>query len=71
MMTSHLNLQREECLNQLLRVLSFLKTCQSTELVFDPSNHVVGTTAFERSDWASSEFGYDLNEGAELLDNVM
>ena len=58
MMSSHLALPREGHLEQVLHIFAYLKKYHNTELVYDPSYPVVDENAFERRDWASSEFGH-------------
>ena len=38
--------------------VAYLKKYHNTELVYDPSDHVVDENDFKRRDWASSEFGH-------------
>ena len=63
MMSSHLALPREGHLEHVLHILAYLMKYHNTELVYDPSDPVVDENDFERSDWASSEFGHE--EGKE------
>ena len=70
MMSSHLALPREGHLNQVYHIFGYLKKYHNTELVFDPSDPVVDESAFERRDWASSEFGHLLEEKKELPPNM-
>ena len=58
MMSSHLALPREGHLEQVLHIFAYLKKYHITELVYDPCDPVVDESGFERSDWASSEFGH-------------
>ena len=58
MMSSHLALPREGHLEQVLHIFAYLKKYHNTELVYDPSDHVVDENDFERRDWASLEFGH-------------
>ena len=37
-------------------------THHDTEMVFDPTDPMIDHEAFERKDWASSEFGATLSE---------
>ena len=54
MMSSHLALPREGHLEQVLHIFAYLKKYHNTELVSDPSDHVVDENDFERRDSASS-----------------
>ena len=63
MMSSCLDLTREDDLNHLCRMLSYLKKLLNTGLLFDPSDPTVVTSKFERRDWTSSRSGYALSEG--------
>jgi hypothetical protein len=40
------------------QVFAYLKKYHNTEMVFDPSDPVVGESLFELHDWTSSEFGH-------------
>ena len=46
MMSSHLVLPRVGYLNQVHHIFGYLRKYHSTELVFDPSNHMVDENAF-------------------------
>ena len=70
MMSSHLELSRVGHLDQVYNIFAYLKKYHNTELVFDPSDHMVDESAFERKDWASSEFGHLLEEKKELPPNM-
>eukprot|EP00957_Ditylum_brightwellii_P003127 238242-Ditylum_brightwellii.AAC.1 len=48
MMSSHLAMPREV----------HMAEYHNTEIVFDPSNHVVDELTFEQRDWTSSEFDH-------------
>ena len=67
MISSHLALPREKDLNQMHHTLSYLKKYHNVELVLGPLNPAVGTSEFERRDYASNEFKHILNEGIEML----
>lgn len=43
-------------------MLSYLKKCHNTEMVFDLSDKMVQKVTCERKDWVSSEFGNLLEE---------
>ena len=58
MMSLHLALPREGHLEQVLCIFAYLKKYHNTELVYDPSDPVVGENDFKRRDWVSSEFGH-------------
>lgn len=68
-MSSCLALRREYNLNQICHTFSSIKKCHNDELVLNPSDPEVGTSEFERRDWAPSESGHVRNEGEELLAN--
>ena len=70
MMSSHLALPRVGHLNQVYHIFGYLRKYHNTELVFDPSDPMVDESAFERRDWASSEFGHLLEERKELPPNM-
>ena len=61
-MSSHLALPREGHLQQPLHVFACLKKYHNAEMVFDPSDPVIDHSKFAQHDWASSEFGAELNE---------
>ena len=65
MMSSHLALPRKGHMEQVMQIFGYLKKYHSEELVFDPSDPTINEQAFERRDWASSEFGHV--EGKEEL----
>ena len=69
-MSSHLALPRVGHLNQVYHIFGYLRKYHNTELVFDPSDPMVDESAFERRDWASSEFGHLLEERKELPPNM-
>ena len=69
-MNSNLALPRVGHLNQVHHVFGYLRKHHNTELVSDPSNTMVDKSAFERKDWASSEFGHLLEERKELSPNM-
>ena len=62
MMSSHLALPREGHLQQVLHIFRCLEKCRNTEMVFDPTDPLIDSEAFERRDWASSKFGATLSE---------
>ena len=62
MMSSHLALPREGHLEQVLHIFKYLEKYHNTEMVFDPADPEIDEGAFERKDWASSEFGATLSE---------
>ena len=68
MMSSHLALPREGHLHQVLHIFAYLKKYHNAELVFDPSDPDIDQSKFEKKDWASSEFGDELQE--QLPDNM-
>ncbi len=45
-------------MTQVLQIFSYLRKYHNTEMVFDPSDPVIGDARFERKDWTSSEFGH-------------
>ena len=65
LMSSCLALPREGHLEQVLHIFAHLKKYHNTEMVFDPSDPVIGEARFEAKDWASSKFGH--LEGREKL----
>ena len=58
MMLSHLALFCEGHLDQVLQIFGYLKKYHNTELVYDPSDPTINHAEFERSYWASLEFGH-------------
>eukprot|EP00957_Ditylum_brightwellii_P096152 7325688-Ditylum_brightwellii.AAC.1 len=58
MMSSHLAMPRERHMAEVLWIFAHLRKYHNTELVFDPSDHVMDELAFEQKDWTSSEFGH-------------
>ena len=70
-MSLHLDLPREEHLNHLCRVHTFLNKHHNAELALDLSDPAVDYIAFEQRDWTSSEFGYALNKKKELIASVL
>ena len=62
MMSSRLASPREGCLQQVLHIFSHLEKCHNTEMAFDATAPMIDHGAFERRDWASSEFGAMLSE---------
>ena len=58
MMSSDLALPREGHLEQCFQIFAYLKKYHNTELVYDPCDPIVDENDFERTDWASSEFGH-------------
>ena len=65
-MASHMALQREDYLNQLHHIISYLKKNHRTKLVFDPSIPSVETIEFECRLWVPSEFSHILKEVVEI-----
>jgi hypothetical protein len=57
MMSSHLALPRKGHLDQVYHMFGYLKKNHNSELVFDPSDPEIDMNAFEKADWASTEFG--------------
>ena len=70
MMSSNLALSMLGHLNQVYHIFGYLRKPHNTELVFDPSDHIVDQSEFERRDWASSKFGHLLEERKELPPNM-
>ena len=70
MMPSYLALPRVGHLNQAYHIFGYLRKHHNTKLVFDPSDHMVDESAFDKRDWASSEFGNFLEQRKELLPNT-
>ena len=70
MISSHLALLREDRLNPICRMFSYLKKHHNTELVIDPSDPAVDASEFERRHWTSIQFGYILQEGVELMSRM-
>ena len=66
MLYFHLVIPRVGNLNHVYHVFGYLRKHHNTELVFNPSDPMVDESAFERRDWASSEFGHLLEERKEL-----
>jgi hypothetical protein len=62
MLSSHLALPREGHLAQTFHIFSYLKKYHNTEMVFDPSDHVVDESMFDLKDWTSSAFGHVAGE---------
>ena len=62
MMSSHLALPRQGHLWEVLHIFAYLKKYHNTEMVYDPSDPVIDESLFEKKDWASSEFGSELQE---------
>ena len=58
MMSSHLSLPRQGHLSQVFRTFSYLKNVHSTGIVFDPSDHVIDHTIYDRNDRVFSEIGH-------------
>eukprot|EP00957_Ditylum_brightwellii_P203530 15335063-Ditylum_brightwellii.AAC.4 len=48
LMSSHLDMPREGHMAEVLGIFAHIRKCHSTELVFDPSDHVVDELAFEQ-----------------------
>lgn len=69
MMSSHAALPREEHLQQVLHIFSYLDKFNNTELVFNPSDPIIKETNFERKDLTCSEYGHV--EGEEVLPENM
>ena len=61
-MSSHLALPREGHLQQVSHIFSHLDKHSNTAIVFDPTDPMIDEEAFQRKDWASSEFGATLSE---------
>ena len=57
-MSSNMEIPREGHLEQLFHIFAHLKKYHNTEMVFDPSNTVIGESKFQIKYWASSEFGH-------------
>ena len=66
----HLDLSREEHLNKLHRMLSYLNKCHNTELAFDPSDSTMRSSKFKRIDMTPSEFSHVMKKGLELPASV-
>eukprot|EP00957_Ditylum_brightwellii_P099210 7556468-Ditylum_brightwellii.AAC.1 len=58
MMSIHQAMPREGHMAEVRGIFSHKRKYHNTELVFDPSNHVVDEIAFEQRDWTSNEFGH-------------
>ena len=64
MMSSHLALPREDHLEQVFQIFTYLMKYHNAELVYDPSDPVV-KHEFEQRDWMVSEFGH--LQGVEVV----
>ena len=62
MMSSHLALPREGHLHQVLHIFAYLKKYHNAEMVFDPSDPDIDKSKFDKQDWATSEFGAEIQE---------
>ena len=58
----HLAFPREGQLQQLFRMLAYLKRNHNSNMVFDPSDPVIYESHLDRKDWTASEFGFSLDE---------
>ena len=64
MISSHLDLPKEEHSNQLRHILTYIKKCYNTELLFDHNDPAVDASEFEQKYWVPSEFGYILRRAS-------
>ena len=69
LLSSHLVLPWEGCLEQLLQRFAYLKKRHTAELVFDPTYPEINMSNFEVKDWTMSEFGHVQGE-EELPQNI-
>jgi hypothetical protein len=65
MLSSHLALPREGHPCQLFLVFACLRKDHNAEMACDPSDLVIGKSAFQQKDWTSGEFGHP--QGKEEL----
>ena len=62
MVLSHLDFPREGHLQQLFHIFAYIKRNQNSEMMFDPSDHVINESLFDRKYWTEPKFGMSLKE---------
>lgn len=54
--SSHLAIPQEGHQEQVIHILTHISKYHNSDVIFDPSDHMVDESEFTRQDWTTSEF---------------